>query len=103
MDNIGRRRFNCPQRFSCCSKYHKAADAMTITSLPVFAGYSAKDKFLRSIDDDIDLPALGSNVTRFVQLTSADYQTNHDLTKNNQTNDSLTQKIQRLSNSVSYR
>src|SRR3569832_1117105 len=97
MDNIGRRRFNCPQRFSCCSKYHKAADAMTITSLPVFAGYSAKDKFLRSIDDDIELPALSSNVSRVVQLASADDQAIHDLTYFVLSDVSLTQKILRLS------
>jgi len=76
---------------------------MTITSLPVFAGYSAKDKFLRSIDDDIDLPALGSNVSRVVQLASADDQAIHDLTYFVLSDVSLTQKILRLSNSVSYR
>lgn len=74
---------------------------MSISPSP--AGSSAKQAFLRSIDDDIDLPALGSTVSRVVQLASADDQAIHDLTYFILSDVSLTQKILRLSNSVPYR
>lgn len=76
---------------------------MSISPSPALAGPSAKQAFLRSIDDDIDLPALGSTISRVVQLASADDQAIHDLAYFVLSDVSLTQKILRLSNSVSYR
>jgi len=76
---------------------------MTVSPPTAPAGPSAKQAFLQSIDDDIDLPALGSTVSRVVQLASDDDQAIHELTYFVLSDVALTQKILRLSNTVSYR
>ena len=65
--------------------------------------YAARDRLLRSISEVNDLPALGSSVSRVVQLASSDDDSVRDLASYVLSDVALTQKILRLSNSVVYR
>lgn len=58
---------------------------------------------LQKFSDDANLPALGSAVSRVVQLASSDDEALQELTNFVLSDVALTQKILRLSNSVSYR
>lgn len=58
---------------------------------------------LQKFGDDANLPALGSAVSRVVQLASSDGEALQDLTNYVLADVALTQKILRLSNTVSYR
>lgn len=64
---------------------------------------TACQHFLKSIGDDIDLPALGSAISRVVQLTSADNDSIHKLSSFVLSDVALTQKVLRLSNTAFYR
>jgi len=58
---------------------------------------------LQKFSDDANLPALGSAVSRVVQLASSDDEALQELTNFVLSDVALTQKILRLSNTVSYR
>ena len=60
-------------------------------------------ELLQKFSDDANLPALGSAVSRVVQLASSDDEALQELTNFVLSDVALTQKILRLSNSVSYR
>jgi HD-like signal output (HDOD) protein len=63
----------------------------------------SRDAFLQKLDKEGDLPALGSAVSRVVQLASSEDQVIQDLTYFVLADVALTQKILRLANSVMYR
>ena len=63
----------------------------------------ARDRLLRRITADNDLPALGSSVARVVELTSSDDDSVRDLAHFLLSDVALTQKVLRLSNTVGYR
>jgi HD-like signal output (HDOD) protein len=65
--------------------------------------HAARDALLKKIGSDTDLPALGSSVSRVVQLASSDDEAVHDLAHFILSDVGLTQKILRLSNTVCYR
>lgn len=74
------------------------------TSLSLSASPAAKRAaLLQKFSDDANLPALGSAVSKVVQLTSSDDQALQELTNFVLSDVALTQKILRLSNTVSYR
>lgn len=58
---------------------------------------------LQKFSDDANLPALGSAVSRVVQLASSDSEALQELTNYVLSDVALTQKILRLSNTVTYR
>jgi len=62
-----------------------------------------KDRLIEAITNDPDLPALGSSISRIVQLSSSDDQSIRQLAYFVLSDVSLTQKILRLSNSVAFR
>ncbi|MDB5765047.1 MAG: hypothetical protein JWQ21_4042 [Herminiimonas sp.] len=64
---------------------------------------AARDRLLKKISEDTDLPALGSSVSRVVQLASSDDEAVRDLAHFVLSDVALTQKILRLSNTVCYR
>lgn len=64
---------------------------------------TAKDKLVAAICNDPDLPALGSAISRVVQLSSSDDESIRQLAYLVLSDVSLTQKILRLSNSVTFR
>ncbi|MCH9638394.1 MAG: HDOD domain-containing protein [Betaproteobacteria bacterium] len=64
---------------------------------------STKDKLLEAISNDPDLPALGSSISRIVQLSSSDEESIRKLAYYVLSDVSLTQKILRLANSVTFR
>ncbi len=64
---------------------------------------TAKDKLVAAICNDPDLPALGSSISRVVQLSSSDDESIRQLAYLVLSDVSLTQKILRLSNSVTFR
>ncbi|GJL76717.1 HDOD domain-containing protein [Nitrosomonas sp.] len=64
---------------------------------------SIKDKLIDMICNDPDLPTLGSSISNVVQLTSSDGESLEQLTHFILSDPSLTLKILRLSNSISYR
>lgn len=63
----------------------------------------ARDRLLRKIAEDTDLPALGSSVARVVQLASSDEDSVRELAHFVLSDVGLTQKVLRLSNTVVYR
>ncbi|MES2830814.1 MAG: HDOD domain-containing protein [Pseudomonadota bacterium] len=63
----------------------------------------ARDRLLRKIAEDTDLPALGSSVARVVQLASSDDDSVRELAHFVLSDVGLTQKVLRLSNTVVYR
>jgi HD-like signal output (HDOD) protein len=63
----------------------------------------ARDRLLRKISAETDLPALGSSVSRVVQMTSSDGEAVRNLAHFILSDVALTQKILRISNTVSYR
>src|SRR5476651_1882244 len=63
----------------------------------------ARDELLLKISDDANLPALGSSVSRVVQLASSDHEAVRNLAYFVLSDVALTQKILRLSNTVCYR
>jgi HD-like signal output (HDOD) protein len=65
--------------------------------------YAARDRLLRSISEENDLPTLGSTVARVVQLASSDDEAVHDLASFVLSDVALTQKILRLANTAVYR
>lgn len=67
------------------------------------ARLSARDRLLEKISGVTDLPALGSSVSRVVQMTSSDDEAVRDLAHFILSDVALTQKILRIANSVSYR
>jgi len=74
------------------------------TSLSLSASPATKRAaLLQKFSDDANLPALGSAVSRVVQLTSSDDEALQELTNFVLSDVALTQKILRLSNTVSYR
>ncbi len=62
-----------------------------------------KESLLETFSSDPDLPALGSSISRIVQLSSSDDESIQQLAFFVLSDVSLTQKILRLSNSVAYR
>lgn len=60
------------------------------------------DNLIEAVTNDPDLPALGSSITRIVQLSSSDDQSIQQLAYFVLSDVSLTQKILRLSNSVAF-
>lgn len=65
--------------------------------------FSARDRLLQSISEDTDLPALGSSVSRVVQLASSDDEAVRELAYFVLSDVALTQKILRIANTVVYR
>jgi HD-like signal output (HDOD) protein len=63
----------------------------------------ARDLLLQKISEDTCLPALGSSVSRVIQLASSDDEAVHHLAYFVLSDVALTQKILRLSNTVCYR
>jgi len=63
----------------------------------------ALDRLLQKIGASTDLPALGSSVSRVVQMTSSDDEAVRNLAHFILSDVALTQKILRISNTVSYR
>ncbi len=64
---------------------------------------SIRDNLIEAVTSDPDLPALGSSIARIVQLSSSDDQSIQQLAYFVLSDVSLTQKILRLSNSITYR
>lgn len=64
---------------------------------------SIKDKLIDLIQNDLDLPTLGNSISKVVQLTSSDEQSLEQLSNFILSDPSLTLKILRLSNSITYR
>lgn len=64
---------------------------------------AARDRLLRKIAEDTDLPSLGSSVVRVVQLASSDDDSVQELAHFVLSDVSLAQKVLRLSNTVVYR
>lgn len=64
---------------------------------------TVRDQLLEKILNDAALPALGSSVTRVVQMASSDDEAVRDLAHFVLSDVALTQKILRVSNTVSYR
>jgi len=64
---------------------------------------SIKDKLIDMIHNHLDLPTLGSSIAQVVQLTSSDGQSREQLASLVLTDPSLTLKILRLANSMTYR
>ena len=77
------------------------ADSIS-TSLPTSPG-AKRISLLQKFSDDANLPALGSAVSRVVQLASSNDEALQELTNFVLSDVALTQKILRLSNTVSYR
>ncbi len=63
----------------------------------------ARDRLLRKVADDTDLPALGSSVAKVVQLASSDDDSVRELAHFLLSDIALTQKVLRLANTVCYR
>lgn len=63
----------------------------------------ARDRLLQKISVEADLPALGSSVSRVVQMASSDDEAVRNLAHFILSDVALTQKILRLSNTVTYR
>ena len=72
-------------------------------SLSSEGNITAKDKLVAAICNDPDLPALGSAISRVVQLSSSDDESIQQLAYLVLSDVSLTQKVLRLSNSVTFR
>ncbi|MGZ3253416.1 MAG: HDOD domain-containing protein, partial [Burkholderiaceae bacterium] len=64
---------------------------------------TVRDQLLEKIINDAALPALGSSVSRVVQMASSDDEAVRDLAHFVLSDVALTQKILRVSNTVSYR
>ncbi len=64
---------------------------------------TGRDRLLRKITADNDLPALGSSVARVVELASSDDDSVRELAHYLLSDVALTQKVLRLSNTVCYR
>ncbi|HTH44966.1 MAG TPA: HDOD domain-containing protein [Oxalicibacterium sp.] len=64
---------------------------------------TARDRLLRAIADNTELPALGSSISRVVQLASSDDEAVHELAYLVLSDVALSQKVLRLSNIVYYR
>lgn len=62
-----------------------------------------RDRLLQKISSETDLPALGSSVSRVVQMASSDDEAVRDLAHFILSDVALTQKILRIANTVSYR
>jgi len=67
------------------------------------AANSALERLLQRISSEADLPALGSSVSRVVQMTSSDSEAVRNLAHFILSDVALTQKILRISNTVCYR
>lgn len=65
--------------------------------------YDARDRLLQKISEEADLPALGTSVARVVQLASSNDEAVRSLAHFILSDVALTQKILRLSNTVTYR
>jgi HD-like signal output (HDOD) protein len=64
---------------------------------------SARDRLLQKISEESDLPALGSSVSRVVQLASSNDEAVRNLAHFILSDVALTQKILRIANTVCYR
>lgn len=64
---------------------------------------AARDRLLRKISNEADLPTLGSSVSRVVQMTSSDDEAVRSLAHFILSDVALTQKILRIANTVTYR
>ncbi|HJV85566.1 MAG TPA: HDOD domain-containing protein [Noviherbaspirillum sp.] len=64
---------------------------------------AARDRLLRKISSEADLPTLGSSVSRVVQMTSSDDEAVRNLAHFILSDVALTQKILRIANTVTYR
>ncbi len=64
---------------------------------------SVRDRLLQKINTESDLPALGSSVSRVVQMTSSDGEAVRNLAHFILSDVALTQKILRVANTVYYR
>lgn len=65
--------------------------------------YSARDRLLQKISSEEDLPALGTSIARVVQVASSSGEAVRHLAHFILSDVALTQKILRLSNTVTYR
>lgn len=73
------------------------------SAVPAANTATIKNNLLEAIANDSDLPALGSSISRIVQLSSSDHESIRQLSYFVLSDVSLTQKILRLSNSVAFR
>jgi len=79
-------------------------NAKTFTSLPsTHEATDVRERLLMSISKDAHLPALGSAVSKVVQIASSSNEAVHELAYFVLSDVALTQKILRLSNTVCYR
>ncbi|HEY0845332.1 MAG TPA: HDOD domain-containing protein [Noviherbaspirillum sp.] len=67
------------------------------------ASIKARDRLLQKISAEADLPALGSSVSRVVQMTSSNDEAVRNLAHFILSDVALTQKILRIANTVTYR
>lgn len=74
-----------------------------MTSETADSAARARDRLLQKISVEADLPALGSSVSRVVQMASSDDEAVRDLAHFILSDVALTQKILRIANTVSYR
>ncbi len=65
--------------------------------------HNVRDTLVRKLSSNVGLFALGSSVSRVVQITASDNEATNNLTQCVLSDVALTQKILRLSNSASYR
>lgn len=65
--------------------------------------HNVRDALVRKLSSDVGLFALGSSVSRVVQVTASDDEATNNLTHCVLSDVALTQKVLRLSNSASYR
>jgi hypothetical protein len=64
---------------------------------------NVRDALVRKLRSDVGLFALGSSVSRVVQITASDHKATNNFKQCVLSDVALTQKILRLSNSASYR
>jgi HD-like signal output (HDOD) protein len=75
----------------------------TYKEAPKGAGREVRNRLLAKVSGDDEMFALGSSVARVVQMATSDDQGTHDLAYYVLSDVALTQRILRLSNTVSYR
>ena len=90
--------------------FENTAPGGTVVALASAAGANdgdsavrARDRLLQKISAEADLPALGSSVSRVVQMASSDDEAVRALAHFILSDVALTQKILRIANTVSYR
>ena len=87
-------------------KSHARHRDKSMSSTPQHSGAplgSTRDRLLKRISSNTDLPAIGAAVARVVRLASSDDEAPRELAHFILSDVALTQKILRLANSISYR